>query len=139
MCTWEVGAWNTAQQDRPRGRATGLWDSPFPALPPFLSVLFVCMCLCVCVYIYNNIYICLFAGRLWQWDGSWHQNQLSPLYLTVPLQNCCRQTILGEGKEKRGMNPASVRNVNSRSVSASSFNHSCYSQTRNCCLGTCCC
>lgn len=54
--------------------------------------------LCVCVYarvcIYNNIYVCLFAGRLWKWEGSWCQNQISLLYLTVPLLNCCRQTIL---------------------------------------------
>lgn len=62
-CTLEVGAWNAARRDRPRGRTAGLWDSPFPAIPPFLSVLSVCMCLCVCVCvgIYNNIYmfVCL--------------------------------------------------------------------------------
>lgn len=62
-CTSEVGAWNTARRDRPRGRTAGLWDSPFPAIPPFLSVLSVCMCLracvCVCVYIIIYMFVCL--------------------------------------------------------------------------------
>lgn len=56
-----VGAWNTAWQDRARGRTAGLWDSPFPAIPPFLSVLSVCMCLRARVCVYIIIYICSFV------------------------------------------------------------------------------
>lgn len=96
---WRLG------RGTPLGR-TDLEDVPldcgillFQLFPlSFLSYLCVCVYARVCVYII--IYICLFAGRLWKWEGSWCQNQISLLCLTVPLPNCCRQTILGRKGEE---------------------------------------
>lgn len=97
---WRSGC---GTRDRAPGRTAGLWDSPFPAIPHFLSVLSVCMCLRarVCIYIYNNIYMFV-CWKIVEVGRELVPEPDSLLYFTVPLLNFCRQTPLrrkGEGSQ----------------------------------------
>lgn len=132
-----VWAWITAQRDRTPGHTTGLWNSSFPAIPPFpfYPVSGGCVSVCVCVY---NFFVCFcFSGRLGKWERGW--DQVSLMLLAAPLLNRAADRRLSFMEERRGGESVQRQSGNTCSVSASAFSHSYYFQTRNCCLGTCCC
>lgn len=131
----ELGAWGAARWDRPRGCAAGSWDSPCPALPPFLPVLSVCPCprACVCVYIIIYLFVC---GRGVEVGRGLVPAPGSPWVFICPAAELLQAEDLGE-QGAEGAGPAGVQSLNSCSLQC--FQSLLLFQTRNCCLGTCCC